>query len=475
MAFEIRLFSFSKRENSTKRPSDDGTSYNCNIKSQSSILNPTIELDIGLSNAPNEYNYAYIPAYQRYYYINEWVNNQPLWIAHLSVDALATWKSNIGSTSLYVLRSSASSDGNIIDTMYPTKANTTRSKTDIVKLHNSIPGQTGSIVCGIVSKSDGIASLFQAQYGGVKYLAFSHSGLNTISDALLDADSLQAIAGLEEDDATIELQKSLIDPMQYIKSAVWIPVSIGTSSKSLDINGWTVPNVDYGYVSLIPYHSESKTIDIPKHPAAATRGNYLNTAPYTRLWLDVQPYGTVELDTTITANIDSLTLEETVDLITGQGFLTIKTSDGVILNRLSSQLGVEIQLSQVTRGKMGSVLSGVAGWLGNIGSMFGNESPSEFKSARINNATDAWIGKQTSGVGGTGGFAGVSFQWSMNAEFFTPVNEDNVHNGRPLCQMATPSSLGGYMLIQDGDVSIPGTKNEMDAIKTSLESGFYYE
>lgn len=469
--FNINLYTLNKRDNSTKRPTGSGAVFSCLIKSESSILTPTVEV----TKNPINYNYAYIDVFNRYYYITDIVFNEGIWLLYLRCDVLATYKNTIGSTQLYVLRSSAQSNGDIIDSMYTTKSNTIVSKTDIVKLHNAIPGQGGSIVCGVVAKSDGIASLFQAQYGGVKFLAFSKSGLSTLSDTLLDADSLQNVSGLEDtESANIELQKSLIDPMQYIKTAVWIPVSIGTSSKTLDINGWSVPNIDYGYVPLIPINEESKTVTLPKHPNATARGNYLNTAPYTRLWLDAQPYGVIELDTTICANITSITLTEKIDLITGQGFLTIKTPDGTILNQLNAQLGVEVQLSQVTRGKTGSVLSGIAGFLGNLGGeKFPDSHP--MAGARINVASDAWISKNSSSVGGTGGFAGVSFQWSINAEFFPVVDEDNTHNGRPLCSMNTPASLGGYMIIQDGDVPTSGTAEENAEIKRQLENGFYYE
>ena len=53
--------------------------------------------------------------------------------------------------------------------------------------------------------------------------------------------------------------------------------------------------------------------------------------------------------------------------------------------------------------------------------------------------------------------------------------EDNDHHGRPLCQMRTPASLGGYMIVQDGDVPTAGTQSETAEIKSYLESGFFYE
>ena len=55
------------------------------------------------------------------------------------------------------------------------------------------------------------------------------------------------------------------------------------------------------------------------------------------------------------------------------------------------------------------------------------------------------------------------------------VDDDNTHNGRPLCDVRTISTLSGYMLIQDGDVTITGTSAEDSLIRSYLETGFYYE
>ena len=114
MAFVVNFYNFAKRENSTARPSG-GTSFNCILKSESSIINPTIELQLSIDTAPS-YNYAYIPSYNRYYFVKEWTFNNRLWSASLSVDVLATYKTEIGNSFLYVTRSSAAFVRSIGDT-----------------------------------------------------------------------------------------------------------------------------------------------------------------------------------------------------------------------------------------------------------------------------------------------------------------------------------------------------------------------
>ena len=62
MAFNVRLYSLSKRDNSTKRPEGEGRLLACKILRGSSMMNPVFEFDFGTENDGNpvEYNYMYI-------------------------------------------------------------------------------------------------------------------------------------------------------------------------------------------------------------------------------------------------------------------------------------------------------------------------------------------------------------------------------------------------------------------------------
>ena len=100
MGFTVNLYTLSKRDNSTKRPTGNGTQFSCIIKSGSGILHPTISLDLGKTNDPSQYNYAYIPDFDRYYFIEEWYFDRALWTASLKVDVLATYKTEIGNSNL---------------------------------------------------------------------------------------------------------------------------------------------------------------------------------------------------------------------------------------------------------------------------------------------------------------------------------------------------------------------------------------
>ena len=78
-------------------------------------------------------------------------------------------------------------------------------------------------------------------------------------------------------------------------------------------------------------------------------------------------------------------------------------------------------------------------------------------------------------IGSTGSFVSNRGDFRLDYQFMRPVDDDNTHNGRPLCDVRQISSLSGYMLVQDGDVAINGTSAEDAAVRNYLEGGFYYE
>jgi hypothetical protein len=165
-----------------------------------------------------------------------------------------------------------------------------------------------------------------------------------------------------------------------------------------------------------------------------------------------------------------------IDLATGIGTLWVwatKTgfnSDKVLIANVETQVGVPIQLSQVTRdyagmvgGFVGSAASLLAGdFIGGIGGLIGSAAKG--------------IYPHTSTIGSGGTFYQLNFDASLNMTFFPAIEDDNAHFGRPLCGAGLPKNYPGYLLIEHADMAISGAlATELDQIKQFLESGFFYE
>lgn len=478
--FTVDFYNFKKQENSTARPASGATTFQCDIKRGSAIISPVLELDIGLTEAPS-WNYCYIPNFGRYYYVMEWRFDQALWIATLRVDILATYKEDIGNESLYALRAANLYDGNLIDTLYPAKVGGTFQRVDITNPFTDL--YHGTFVIGVVGNSP--------EFGSLNYFALTHAGMNTLISWLLN-DSITTNTGFNVKDASFQLQKNIIDPLQYIKSAVYIPIRfslvIGVPSSSVPVFDWNVPMGDLANAKKIEkaapvYNWAGGSVDIPKHPQTSTRGNFVNSAPFTMGQFVFPPFGVVEVDTSVTANASAISWGCKIDLPTGLGILTTK-ANGIILNRLEAQIGVPVQLTQITRDYLGAglaVVNGAAGVAGGVGQALTGNIAGGVANA-INSAANATVSAivaktpRSQSIGSGGSYAQLTLaDMGLEMQFFNIADDDVTKNGRPLNQIIQPKNVGGYMIIQDGDVPINGTKEEAQELKGTLEGGFYYE
>lgn len=474
---QIKLYIFSKKHNSTARPADAGTSIEIMLLDNSTIIDPVIALDLGSEDAP-KFNYAYIPVYERYYFIANWTwTDHVNWTAMLHVDCLATYRPDIGAASLYVLRSAARYNGDIADSIYPMTSNIichtdTKLTPWAQGADNPITILNGYFIIGVTSS--------HGNYGSITYHALTGSALAVLCAALLSS-TVTADNGFSGDDASLALQKSLVDPFQYIKSCMWIPISTAqlqaiypVHKTTLQVFDWelTVDNYQLGYLSTF-----IGTVSIPTthHPQAASRGDYLNLSPYTACHICFPPWGNIAIEPSLINGPSNVDLFYTVDMITGKAILRIKT-DVADINRMVTQVGVPIQLSQVTQDFLSaanSAIGGVAGTIGNV--LSGNIG------GAIQNAVSGVIGAtkdmvpRSQSLGGNGGYADLDGYIAIYYEFTQIADEYMDHLGRPLCEIHTPAELGGYCLVQDGDVAIKGTTAEMTEIKSFLEGGFFYE
>ena len=143
MAITITAYTgFSKRINSTKQPSG-GQDISVVLKHPTSVVNPSFII--------SDFNIAwnYISWGNRYYYVSDIIiltATQAEYICEL--DVLATYKTVIGNSSQYILRSSAASDGTIVDAKYPAKSSPTGKHYEPVTI-NSVFNDTGTFLLGI--------------------------------------------------------------------------------------------------------------------------------------------------------------------------------------------------------------------------------------------------------------------------------------------------------------------------------------
>ena len=474
MSFKVKLYTIEKRDNSTKQPNTTPVEYDCILKDGCSIFNPAIQLNLGLTDNPSIYNYAEISAFGRYYFIEDWYFSDALWTAHLTVDVLATYKSDIGDSNLYVLRAYSDHNGRVIDNLYPTKTGCNYDSSPANNPWNT----SGIFVVGIVTAF--------AAFGSIDYYVMNAGQLSSMCQALTDPTTI-IDAAYDFDPAVLPtgLQLSLVDPMQYIKTCMMLPVSIGDITNHDNDSTITVYRFPVGTGKKIyPVSRINKSLQftIKDHPDKSSRGKYVNSAPYSKLTLTIPPFGCIDIDSSVTCDADNLDVDIEVDPITGKGIMII-SCNSIILNRIEAQIGVPISLSSVTRDYIGAASSALSGFGGAVAGAAAGAfaGPAGIAAgavmgggASIGNAIEA-LAPRANTIGTTGSFAANHGACELDFQFFRPVDDDPVHNGRPLCEMKTIKNLSGYILVQDGDVTIAGTATEDSKIRNYLETGFYYE
>lgn len=467
---------FAKKDNSTRRPSGTGETFSCVLKDNTSVTDPVVLLDLSDKTDFTKYTYAYIPMFSRYYFVVDMVADGLLWSVVLRCDVLATYKTEIGNSLLYVLRSAADHDGRILDTYYPVMTY----HTDRTIVHNNPMNKNsttgapsvdaGVFVLGVVGQGSG-----DYNYGSIRYYVVTRSALNRIVSALLD-DTVIA-PDFDSDDMSLALQKSIIDPLSFIKSCIWLPVDRSllttqtTPQITMPVFTWTLPRVACYRLDINPPQVQNSfDMTISAHPLAASRGVYMNVEPFTRIQLVYPPFGAFELDTAALSNQSAITCITYLDAITGMAHLKVRAKEsGKILINTQAQVGVQIQLSQVTKDIIGSAMQAA----GAASDLFSFNFGGAVQSA-IGSAISAYK-PLISSIGGNGGFSDLNGFVELQQSFFYPVDEDIENAGRPLCEIKTLSTLPGYQKIMDGDVTIAGTAGEQAMIKSYLEGGYYYE
>ncbi len=115
---QIRLFRFTKRSNSTARPSTDGWPVDVLLKDETSILRPSFLLKHDPTEPAEvyDYNYVFCQEFERYYHITniEAVRND-LWRIDCDVDVLASWKTQIQAASAFVAYDATLPNTQIVD------------------------------------------------------------------------------------------------------------------------------------------------------------------------------------------------------------------------------------------------------------------------------------------------------------------------------------------------------------------------
>lgn len=499
MSLYANFYTFKKEIDSTEQPTGTGTPYSITLKETTSITTPVIELHASAIG----FNYCYIPSFGRYYFVQQTriLNNDRIEFA-LTVDVLATYKSDILASSLYVLRSASDYNNKLVD---ETWTHTTGYSESVSTVAFPSYNATGCYIVTIVNNESGVT----ANPASAMYL-MSESEVANMMEALFDA-----IGDYNFDDLTA----TYFNPAQYITSCKWVPFDLSTLATEqgnvrttpLQVGWFSLPGI--GAYRVTKY---GKTLTF-----SLTVGSYSDwtdrTPEWTRYTLYVPGFGLTEIDPIYSGQ--TLSGKISVDFNTGQANLMLTTGTNQIAAQLSGTIGSDVAINQVGGSiefptsltqamAMGGKIAGgtiaraggpkvaetIATFMG-LSSMWpaylinaglegvqqetehlmntGKEVASAVKDAAIQTFFNPSV--STAGADGCRYTITDNHTIILYKRQYSPYNasaSDRAKLGGVCQAVKTLSTLSGYTVVANGLIEMAGTVEERNAVTSLLEGGF---
>ena len=454
---------FSKRENSTKKPSDSGTKVEILLKEDTSIDSPSIVLT---GNATN-IDYCYIPDFGKYYFVSSPIilaNNMTQY--NLVEDCLATHKTEIGNTKAMILRSSSNYNVWIPDDRVYVSAQKT-----IVRQAGAngvyFADSTGCFLMSVIN-SFGSQTSFACQYYD------SALGMSQVAGSLMDANFID------------DIKKYFSDINNAIVSLKWMPFDYSsiTSSSMVTLTNYRFANYEPGgsawrITGSAIYVDGAETIAIPWR----SDHDFREAAPYLAMKLLVPMYGLVDLNPSDLVGATNLYIQYRVDRTTGDVVVIInRDTAGAVVQTLEFNVAVEVPVATMTR-NIGGAVSAISGGINSaIGIAAGNYIGGTV--GVISSAANFALAANGRSVSHTGSINGKSknaynnlFQiFAYAPHTLDPTNTNFIATqGRPLQAVDSIGNHSGFVLCSDASVEMAGDSYERETINRFLNSGFYYE
>lgn len=447
---KVKLYkNFKKRKNSTLQPSGDFLEVDCTLKNGTSIVNPTIQLQLDFNSDYSNYNYCHIPDFGRFYYIRDLVWNNSIAEFVLVSDIMASFKSDIAGFTGLAVRSSKNADGNLPDNLlFPT---------DKITITEQIKTYVSILTIGYVIGFVGV--------GGAQFAYLTHTQLLKLCEQLngVWANIFNEVSGINC------CYRTLLTKEQVGAAASETTLTAGFGTAQFSFTGHEITILPHRFTLF-------NSFNLNKHSLSETYGNFLNSDKYRNFYVVNTSFGCIKLPTN-SADIGDLIIKVVLSPDTGDSVIEF-VGGGRILTTANANMysampfvGSNINLANVA--------SGAAGAFGGAGVAMATTNPATAVAAGIGAGVSLISGAVSTIPNGEirGSSSSVATLDPLYYLYMIErgVNDnDNINRGRPYCRQYTASS-GGYIEYERVNLSTNARADEKSEIESTMERGFYYE
>lgn len=449
---EIILYHFSKRKNSTKRPTGQGTTVPCLLKSNTTFQNPTFKLKLALDSA---LQFNYLKWADHYYFINSTVslNNDMVEIS-ASEDVLATYRTEISNYTCFIERSNHQNPL-LDDPLYLPTEDWQKQDTIVAQPVNVfVNGYAGNYIMRIVGAA------------GVETYYITEKQLGLLVSFMYTADNFQELI----ENATT---KFLFDPAKYIVDLKWLPFR---SSNFISImNDVNLGYWDSGVQALLIGGASNSPVVHFSYNLELTNPLYSNTdfrfynGNFSRYFVQLPCIGVIPVDITKTNN-GQLVADYYFDAYSGISDVWLKSGSSVI-GHYQCQMTVPINIAGVNV-NIGDTL---IGGLSTVSSaMTGNALG---VSSGVLNTMQSILSPEVTSIGAVGSVGGILNNLEASVICYTRMSTEPNGAGEGYADGNSRkiSTCSGYLRCRNASIEISGFTGDQEQVNSYLNNGFYFE
>lgn len=445
---EIILYHFSKRKNSTKRPTGQGTTVPCLLKSNTAFQNPVFKLKLSLDSA---LQFNYLKWADHYYFINSTVslNNDMVEIS-ASEDVLATYRTEISNYTCFIERSSKQTTlAN--DSMYiPTNDWVSQSTIVGQPINTFVNGYARNYLLRTISV-DGISTYYVtgAQLDDLMEFMYTYGSIPEVIETALT--------------------RLLFNPFQYVVDLKWLPFRLSSFLNIAD-------KIKLGYwdsnvtAALINDATCNFSYDLSLgNPLYADTDFRFYNASFSKYSVKLPFVGVIPINPAKTHK-GQLKATYNFDAVSGMADVWL-TSGMDEYAHFQCQLAVPVQIGYATTN-----ISQLTSSLIDVGTSLASGNPI----GAITNTLGAFqsvTSPEPNMVGSVGNISSILNNMEANSICYacTSIDPDGASEGFVDGTVRAISGLSGFVKCRNASIQIAGFEGDQEQVNSYLNNGFYFE